>query len=771
MRSWQGLRATTIAVGMLCLCQFSFANDGLLFDAREKSKLTTKGDLETRNSTVRTRLQVGNNGEILSADSSTATGLRWVTAPSGGGTPGGATTQVQYNSSGTFAGDPSFIWAVLPNTLSISSDAAQDGDLLALVISNDVGGRVANISHDGAAFFNRMRLSNDLAVVDGGTGLSSGTSGGILGFTAAGTISSSNLLTASAVIVGGGSGSLPTAITADTATVGHFLGSTAGSPAFRQVVSADVNGVFDVDTQTNLTATSPLSLATTGVLSASITTADVTGTVGVNRGGTGLTSYTKGDLLAGDASGNLLKLPVGVTAGMVLSVDATTSSGMKWGFGGGNSAGGSNTQIQYNSSSSFAGDPSLIWSSSPNTLSISADLAQDGNLLALVISSDEGVRVANISHDGSAFFNRLRISNDLAVVEGGTGLSSGTSGGVLGFTASGTIASSNLLTASAVIVGGGSGALPTAITADTATSGHFLASTAASPAFRQIVTADLSGTLSVTNGGTSATTLTDGGVLIGNGSAAIVNTGVIAKGGLIVGDGATDPVILTVGTNGFVLSADSSTASGTKWAEPSPLTTKGDIYTYGATTTRLAVGANGTVLSADSSTVTGLKWVTPAAGAGGTPGGSNTQLQYNSSSSFAGTTLLTWDSASSRLSLGPGAGLVSLDVGGNFRTVPITLTDGATVNLDASRSNFYILILGGNRTLANATNGVIGQKIILLVSQDATGGRKLGFGTNYKFGSDVPSYDSSTTAGSKDYIAMIFSGVSMDIVGVSRGYR
>lgn len=41
----------------------------------------------------------------------------------------------------------------------------------------------------------------------------------------------------------------------------------------------------------------------------------------------------------------------------------------------------------------------------------------------------------------------------------------------------------------------------------------------------------------------------------------------------------------------------------------SPLTTKGDIYTYSTTDTRLPVGANGYILSADSTEVTGLKWI------------------------------------------------------------------------------------------------------------------------------------------------------------------
>ena len=40
----------------------------------------------------------------------------------------------------------------------------------------------------------------------------------------------------------------------------------------------------------------------------------------------------------------------------------------------------------------------------------------------------------------------------------------------------------------------------------------------------------------------------------------------------------------------------------------SPLTTKGDIYTFTTVDARLGVGANGEVLTADSSTATGLKW-------------------------------------------------------------------------------------------------------------------------------------------------------------------
>jgi len=75
---------------------------------------------------------------------------------------------------------------------------------------------------------------------------------------------------------------------------------------------------------------------------------------------------------------------------------------------------------------------------------------------------------------------------------------------------------------------------------------------------------------------------------------------------------------LGLGTAGQVLRVNSG-ATAPEWAttaDQTPLTTKGDLFTFDTADARLGVGANGTILVADSSEATGLKWAAPAAGGG-----------------------------------------------------------------------------------------------------------------------------------------------------------
>ena len=71
---------------------------------------------------------------------------------------------------------------------------------------------------------------------------------------------------------------------------------------------------------------------------------------------------------------------------------------------------------------------------------------------------------------------------------------------------------------------------------------------------------------------------------------------------------------LGIGTNGQVLAVSSGVPAWTTTADVTPLTTKGDLFTFSTVDARLGVGSNDQILVANSSTATGLEWQTPASG-------------------------------------------------------------------------------------------------------------------------------------------------------------
>ena len=87
---------------------------------------------------------------------------------------------------------------------------------------------------------------------------------------------------------------------------------------------------------------------------------------------------------------------------------------------------------------------------------------------------------------------------------------------------------------------------------------------------------DVTGTLPVGNGGTGATSLTDGGVLLGSGTGAITATAVLTNGQLLIGDNSGDPTVATLtGTSNQVTVTNG--AGSITLSTPQDLDTSADV--------------------------------------------------------------------------------------------------------------------------------------------------------------------------------------------------
>ena len=133
------------------------------------------------------------------------------------------------------------------------------------------------------------------------------------------------------------------------------------------------------------------------------------------------------------------------------------------------------------------------------------------------------------------------VSGTLPVGNGGTGLTTGTSGGVLAFTGSGTIASSGALTANRLVLGGGAGAAPTVMASAGTTTTVLHGNASGAPTFGAVsLTADVTGTLPVANGGTGVATLTAYAPIFGGttGTGAVQSGTVGSAGQVLTSNGA-----------------------------------------------------------------------------------------------------------------------------------------------------------------------------------------------------------------------------------------
>ncbi|MDG0815834.1 tail fiber domain-containing protein [Bdellovibrio svalbardensis] len=131
-----------------------------------------------------------------------------------------------------------------------------------------------------------------LPVARGGTGLTTGTSGGIPYFSAATTMTSSGVLAANGVVLGGGAGAAPTTTTAGTADQVLRIPGAGGAPAF---------GAIDLTKAAAVTGVLPIANGGTGV--SSLAANRLVGTNGTGTAQQAVTC-TLNQILSFDASGN-----------------------------------------------------------------------------------------------------------------------------------------------------------------------------------------------------------------------------------------------------------------------------------------------------------------------------------------------------------------------------------------------------------------------------------------------------------------------------------
>jgi hypothetical protein len=316
----------------------------------------------------------GDNGYFLQTD---GTGnLTWAPGGNGGngnGSPGGANTQVQYNDSGNFGGDPGFTYNELTNTLTVGyitvdtitgnlnghassatvantvSNAAQPnitslGNLLSLNVSGNIlSNNITANSNIGAQFVN---VSNTLYTYDiSATGYASLTTANVSANLSTGNANLGNLATANFVNV-------TNTLTATTANViGQFNGNVLS-------------------------------------ISNSISTTNLT--VSVNASISGLLNQTGNANFANSANVNLGNIEnLHISGGINGYVLATNGAGnLYWtaGGGGGNGTpGGSNTQVQYNDSGTFGGSAFFTFNENTNNVQIA------GNLISNAITIGSGI--------------------------------------------------------------------------------------------------------------------------------------------------------------------------------------------------------------------------------------------------------------------------------------------------------------------------------------------------------------------------------------------
>ena len=317
--------------------QLQFNNNGIFGGI---PNVTWNGSTLTLGNASAVSISGGNNGYFLQTDG--AGNLSWAVGGGGGGngTPGGSTTQVQFNDAGAFGANAGFTFIKSSGNLAVPGTIISNG----ISATGEVSlGSVAN-----------------LTILGGQNGYFLKTDGnGNLSWYAAG---------------GNGGNGTP--------------GGTNTAVQFNDDGVFGANAGFTFDKDTGILE-APIVNAVNSTVTNIINTATIKATTLANV--TGNLRASGNVNFAGAANVNFGTVAnVHITGGLngyVLTTDGAGSLSWQVGGGGGGNGtpGGSNTQIQYNNNGDFGASAYLTFNDTTNTLQIG------GNLIANTLQIGAGV--------------------------------------------------------------------------------------------------------------------------------------------------------------------------------------------------------------------------------------------------------------------------------------------------------------------------------------------------------------------------------------------
>ena len=450
---------------------------------------------------------------------------------------------------------------------------------------------------------------------------------------------------------------------------------------------------------------------------------------------TNLLSVTKLQVGSNANLGNVANVVIlGGTNGYFLQTDG--AGNLTWapagngGNGGNGSPAGANTQVQFNDAGIFGGDAGFTYNKVTNTLA--ADNILSGNINAdyIVLNWDvtANVVIANYLHgDGSNISNVVAVSAAVANSVAGANVTgqvnfANVANNVAGANVTGQVAFANV--ANNIAGANVSGQVGNALVAGTVytstqpniTSVGNLTSltvigntTLGNQAVANFFIGNLFGTANlarnvtlgaqpnITSLGTLTSLTVTGNTTLGNTVSANYFVGNLfgVANSALTANSANSANFATNATNANYSATALLAGTVSVNAQPNitslgtltSLNVNGTANLGSVSNVRITGGTNGYVLTTDG---TGnLSWGVGGSG-NGTPGGSNTQIQYNSNGSFAGSTNFTWNNSLNQLS-----------ITGNATVVGTVNASNVSSNLATANT----LVVAGNITAGNVNAG------------------------------------------------------------------